>query len=119
MTESSKRSPVLPTLLSALIPGLGHGILHRWYRGVAILLSILVVAGMVAWYGKPIWYAALAVIWLWNIWDAFTLANKARTRSILVPILAGLIAAYGIGWQVVGINFASADMQRALSVAAP
>jgi phosphonate transport system permease protein len=119
MTESSKRSPVLPTLLSALIPGLGHGILHRWYRGVAILLSILVVAGMVAWYGKPIWYAALAVIWLWNIWDAFTLANKARTRSILVPILAGLIAAYGIGWQVVGINFASADMQRALSVAKP
>jgi phosphonate transport system permease protein len=119
MTASSPPSPILPTLLSALIPGLGHGILRRWYRGVAILLSILVVVGMVAWYGEPFWYFAPALMWLWNIWDAFSLAKNARPRSILVPFLVGLIAAYGIGWQVVQIDFASASLERALSVARP
>jgi phosphonate transport system permease protein len=119
MTASSKRSPVLPTLLSALIPGLGHGILRRWYRGVAILLSILVMVGMVAWYGKPGWYFAPAAMWLWNIWDAFSLAKGLRPRSVAIPALVALIAAYGIGWQVVQIDFASASLERALSVARP
>jgi phosphonate transport system permease protein len=119
MTGSSKRSPILPTLLSIIIPGLGHAVMRRWYRGVAILLSVLVVGGMVAWYGKPVWFVAPALIWLWNVWDAFSLASKARTRSLLIPVLVGLVAAYGIGWQVVGINFAAADMQRALAVAKP
>ncbi len=70
MTESQspRRSPFLPAILSALIPGLGQGILRRWYRGAAILLSVLVVAGMVVWYGKPLWDFAPAGIWLWNIW---------------------------------------------------
>ena len=39
--------------------------------------------------------------------------------SILVPVAFGLAAAYGIGWQVVGVNFAAADMNRALAVARP
>ena len=111
-------SPILTALLSALLPGLGQGILRRWYRGGAILLATLVVAGMVAWYGHPGWYFAPAGMWLWNVWDAASLAG-GHPRTILIPVLLGLAAAYGIGWQVVGVNFASADMNRAAAVLRP
>lgn len=120
MTAASqtRRNPILTALLSTLVPGLGQGIVKRWYRGVAILLATLVVAGMVIWYGKPVWYFAPVGMWLWNIWDAFSLAG-GRARTILIPVAFGLAAAYGIGWQVVGVNFAAADMNRALAVARP
>ena len=118
VTTSPPRSASLAALLSALIPGLGQGFVHRWYRGVAILLATLVVAGMVIWYAKPVWYFAPVGIWAWNIWDAFSLAG-GKARTILIPVAFGLAAAYGISWQVVGVNFASADMSRALAVARP
>jgi len=120
MTAASfpRRNPALIALLSALIPGLGQGIVKRWYRGVAILLATLVVAGMVIWYGQPVWYFAPAGIWLWNIWDAASLAG-GHPRTILIPIVFGLVAAYGIGWQVVGVDFAMANLDRALAVARP
>lgn len=114
----SRRSPVLAAVLSALIPGLGQVYVRRAYRGVAILLATLVVTGMVAWYAHPAWYFAPVGMWLWNIWDALSLAG-GKPRSILLPVAFGLIAAYGIGWQVVGVNFAAANMQRALAVARP
>lgn len=117
-TPSPRRSAILAALLSALIPGLGQGFVRRWYRGVAILLTTLVVAGMVAWYGQPVWYFAPVGMWLWNIWDAASLAG-GHPRTILVPILFGLVAAYGIGWQVVGVNFAAANLDRAMAVARP
>ncbi len=117
-SQQPSRSPILAALLSTLIPGLGQGFVSRWYRGVAILLASLVVAGMVAWYGHPVWYFAPIGIWLWNIWDAASLAG-GKPRTILIPVLFGLAAAYGIGWQVVGVNFASADLNRALAMARP
>ena len=117
-SASPRSSPALATLLSTLIPGLGQGFVRHWYRGVAILLATLVVAGMVAWYGHPVWYFAPVGMWLWNIWDAASLAS-GRARTILIPILFGLAAAYGIGWQVVGVNFAAADLNRAMAVARP
>ena len=117
-TPSPRRSAALAALLSTLIPGLGQGFVHRWYRGIAILLATLVVAGMVAWYGHPVWYFAPAGMWIWNIWDAASLAGE-YPRTILIPVIFGLVAAYGIGWQVVGVNFAAADLNRALAVARP
>jgi phosphonate transport system permease protein len=114
----SGRSPFIAALLSTLVPGLGQGIFHRWYRGVAVLLATLVVTGMVAWYGHPVWYFAPAGMWLWNIWDAASLAG-GQPRTILIPVVLGLAAAYGIGWQVVGVNFAAASLDRALAVARP
>jgi phosphonate transport system permease protein len=118
-SQLPRRSPVLPAILSTLIPGLGQGFLRRWYRGIAILLAILVVAGMTIWYSEPFWYFAPAGMWLWNIWDAASLARRDNPRTILIPVLLGLVAAFGIGWQVVQIDFASASMDRAIAVARP
>jgi len=92
--------------------------LRRWYRGVAILLAAAVLSGMVAWYAKPFWYLAPAGVWLWNAWDAASLV-KGRGVPILIPVLFGLVAAYGIGWQMVGVDFRSASMERAAAVIRP
>ncbi|MBK9924604.1 MAG: phosphonate ABC transporter, permease protein PhnE [Anaerolineales bacterium] len=102
-------------VLSALIPGLGQIVRGQRYRGVSILLGFLVMLFTVIWYGEPLWYASPIAIWLWNIWDAASL----RSRSILLPILFGLLAAYSIGWRVVGIDFSKADMNRAKMIVRP
>ena len=86
------RSPVLPAVLSALLPGLGQFIQGRRYRGVSILLGFLVMLATVAWYRHPVWYFSPALIWLWNIWDAIGSA-RGHARSLLLPVLAGLAAA--------------------------
>jgi phosphonate transport system permease protein len=112
------RSPILAGLLSALIPGLGQVYTRKVYRGVAILLGLLVILGTTIWYGKPVWYFAPIGIWLWSVWDAASLAG-GHPRTILIPALFGLVAAYGIGWQVVGVNFAAANLDRAIAVARP
>ena len=101
--------------LSALIPGLGQFIRGQRYRGVSILLGFLVMLATVYWYANPIWYASPIAIWLWNIWDAMS----PRSRSILLPVFFGLIAAYSIGWRVVGIDFSKASMSRAVAIVRP
>lgn len=120
MTDKTvnNRSPVLSGFASAVMPGLGQMLQGHRYRGAAILLGFLVMAGTVVWYKHPIWYFVPILIWLWNIWDASNLA-QGRIRSVLIPVLAGLAAAYGIGWQVVGIDFSNANMDRALAILRP
>ena len=117
--ENKSSSSVLAGLLSALIPGLGQFISGQRYRGVAILLGTLVTAGMVAWYAHPFWYAAPALIWIWNILDALRYSARGRSLTILIPVIAGLAAAYGIGWKVVGIDFSKADINRAIAIMRP
>ena len=117
--EAANSRPVVRSgIASALIPGLGQFFLGQRYRGVSILLGFLVMLGTVVWYKDPVWYASPILIWLWNIWDAIGLAG-GRARSIWLPVLAGLIASYGIGWQVVGIDFSSASIDRAISILRP
>jgi phosphonate transport system permease protein len=42
-----------------------------------------------------------------------------RSRSVLLPVVFGLLAAYSIGWRVVGIDFSKADMNRAVMILRP
>jgi len=105
----------LSGFLSALIPGLGQFVRGQRYRGVSILLGFLVMLATVYWYDNPLWYASPIAIWLWNIWDAMS----PRARSILLPVFFGLIAAYSIGWRVVGIDFSKASMSRAVAIVRP
>jgi phosphonate transport system permease protein len=113
-TETNSRLG-LSGFLSALLPGLGQFVRGQRYRGVSILLAFLVMLATVVWYGQPLWYASPIAIWLWNIWDA----ASARARSVLLPVLFALIAAYSIGWRVVGIDFSKADMNRARMIVRP
>ncbi len=116
--DSIRRSPLVAGGLSLLLPGLGQVYTRRSYRGVAILLSFLVLTGIVAWYGNPDWYFAPIGVWLWNVWDAASLAG-GKPRTILIPLLLGMAAAYGIGWQLVEVDFSAASLDRAMAVIRP
>jgi phosphonate transport system permease protein len=117
--KNQKRPFLLAGVLSTLIPGLGQFILRQRYRGMAIFMGMLVTAGMVIWYKQPVWFAAPVIIWLWNIWDTLRYASHERPLTILIPVIAGLAAAYGIGWRVVGVDFSKADMRRAVAIMQP
>ncbi|HEX9092110.1 MAG TPA: hypothetical protein VF831_11510, partial [Anaerolineales bacterium] len=127
MTQSGKQSPderrrypVLAGALSLIIPGLGQIYVSERYRGIAILISTIITIGTAFWYNVPIWYLAPAVVWLWNIWDAISLA-KGRRRSISIMLAAILIMGYGIGWQVTQINPSALtkNLDRAISIIKP
>jgi phosphonate transport system permease protein len=115
----SKPSPLLAGLLSAIIPGLGQFYSGQRYRGIAILIGALISLGMVIWFGAPVWFFAPVIIWLWNIWDAVRLVTAGLGAPVLIPLAAGLLAAYGIGWQVVEIDFTKASLDRAAAIARP
>ncbi|MEZ0395003.1 MAG: phosphonate ABC transporter, permease protein PhnE [Anaerolineales bacterium] len=115
---SKQPSPWLAGALSLVLPGLGQVYARQRYRGGAVLIAFLVVLGMVAWYGEPRWYFAPVGIWLWNIWDAVGQARQRRVAAWL-PLLLGLTAAYSIGWQMVRVDFTSANWERGLAVLRP
>ncbi|MEJ5241696.1 MAG: phosphonate ABC transporter, permease protein PhnE [Anaerolineales bacterium] len=106
-------------LLSIFLPGGGQFLVGRRYRGSVILLALLLLLGIVLWYGESAWLISPALIWLWNVWDAFRINRGARGTSIALPLLAGLAVLYGIGWQVTQIDLGAADMKRALEIVRP
>lgn len=105
-------------LVSVFIPGSGQMLLGATARGVGILLGFLALLATTVWYGQPLWYLSPILIWLWNIGDAISLAGGHR-RSVLLPLLFGLAAAYSIGWQVVEIDFTRANPERAIAILRP
>jgi phosphonate transport system permease protein len=111
---------VIGGLLSLVLPGLGQAWSGRRYRGAVVFGSVLLAVLTTYWYRVPGWYAAPAVIWLWNVWDAATPAG-ARARSIALPAVAMLAMAYGIGWKVTQVNLTllTGNMGRVASILRP
>ena len=116
--KPQEKSPIVAGLLSAVIPGMGQVYARQAYRGAVIFIGTMLVLAMVIWYRHPIWYIAPLGIWLWNVVDAASLA-AGRKRSFILPLLLGLLAAYGIGWQVSQIDFSKASLSRAYLVVRP
>lgn len=107
-------------LLSLLVPGLGQIYGRQRYRGFIVLFTELATVLIAIWYKVPGWYAVPAVIWLWNIWDAFHIAS-GRLRSAFLPVAAVLVMGYGIGWQITDINPSALtqNIDRASSILTP
>ena len=97
-----KKSPLLSALLS-IVPGLGQMYTGNLGRGVVILASLLVVVPLVVWQGESWLFGALGVAWLWNLWDAYNLAQD-RKHSILVFGIAIALVVYTMGWQATNIK---------------
>lgn len=114
-----KRSPLLAGLFSLLLPGAGQVYAGDGYRGFWLFVAILISVVTVAWYGKPVWAFAPAMIWIWVVSDAVNLAGKNRANPIWIPALVGMIAAVGIGWDVVQIDLGQADSNRAMAIIRP
>ncbi len=97
-----KKSPILSSLLS-LIPGLGQIYVGQVARGAALFLAIAVTSLLVHWRGINVLYSFIAIAWLWNIWDAYNLAQERRVSPI-PPLLIIAFTIYVIGWGVTDIK---------------
>jgi phosphonate transport system permease protein len=125
MTGGTARSqPVvsrpLALILSVLVPGLGQAYARQRYRGAAVLLCTILTLLVAIWYRVPGWYAVPIAIWLWNLWDAASLA-QGKVRSAALPVLAILVMGYGIGWQATQIDLSALtkNLDRASSILRP
>ncbi|NOX61954.1 MAG: phosphonate ABC transporter, permease protein PhnE [Chloroflexi bacterium] len=86
-------SPRAAALLSLFIPGGGQVAQGARARGWGFFLGILVTAGLTIW--MQLWgaLAIVAIIWAWNIFDAYRLAKK-RPLRLWIPVLLGAAVVY-------------------------
>jgi phosphonate transport system permease protein len=117
--KNSQSSPLLAGLFSIILPGAGQAYAGERSRGFWLLVAFLVSVGTIAWYGEPVWGFAPIFIWLWSSADAASLAKRERSYPAWIPVLVGMIAAIGIGWDVVQIDLKQADSSRALAIIRP
>ena len=129
--QSSSRVPPLAAAAASIVPGIGQIITGNVRRGSLFLLSIATIAGLLGWRvhllahreatalakfikavdRRPLFIGLilglLAVIWLWNIWDAYRQAHKRERGApgVFVLIVAALFA---LGWQISEIDLGKA-----------
>src|SRR5438552_11428025 len=97
-----KKSPLVAFLLS-VVPGLGQIYAGAIPRGVTLLLGLPLQALLFWLVGRSALIAWLALIWLWNLFDAARLA-RGREASNALPILLLVVLNVYAGWQITGID---------------
>ncbi len=107
MRDTAKTKPhgtcILAAALSLLVPGLGQMYAGQWKRGFALLVGIPAQAALFYGVGIPWLAGVMALVWLWNAWDAFA-ASAGRpspiTGAVILILVLNLIAA----WKVTDIH---------------
>ncbi len=116
-TTPSGQHPVLATVLSLIVPGLGQFVLGRRGRGLFILLLVVSLGWLVNWslvdqeiatvqLGSMVttWlWIPLALVWAWNVFDARALAEN-RQFSVTPGVLFAAIILYVIAFSVTDVR---------------
>lgn len=89
-TDTKKRSRLLACVLSAIIPGLGQIYSAQWRRGLTLLFGLPVQAVLFLSIGSNKLAICLALIYLWNIYDAGRAAH-GKSASAVLPIVLILV----------------------------
>jgi len=98
-----KKSPLLSSLLSLIVPGLGQIYAGALSRGAMLLLAMATTTLLIYWRESNFLFIGIILVWLWNIWDAYNLA-QGRPVSPIPPFLIIAITIYVIGWGVTDIK---------------
>ena len=98
-----KKSPILSSILSLIIPGLGQAYVGQAIRGAALFLALVIILLLIRWRGTTFLYTGIGIAWLWNVWDAYNLAQERQLSSVL-PFLVIALILYITGWGVTEIN---------------
>ena len=97
-------TPQRAALYSLFIPGSSQFLSGRRIRAVALLVGIVLLLALVAWWQTPVLYLPVAALWLWNVWDGYRLAQGRESRLTL-PLLLGALVVYTIALGVVDVRF--------------
>ncbi|HEY9595408.1 MAG TPA: phosphonate ABC transporter, permease protein PhnE [Spirochaetia bacterium] len=118
--------PWTAAVVSLLVPGLGQVLARAVWRGILVLFSMAAIVGMLVWRIDVIGHlqttpaaklakalelqpgftillvVVIAVIWLWNAWDARLVAKNGRGGFTMLTLI--LLAFFVLGWQISEIN---------------
>lgn len=106
MNGKERKNSIIAAVLSAILPGLGQIYSHEWRRGLVILIGLTAQAALFYGVGAQWLIGVMGLIWLWNIWDAFSLAKGIRV-STAAPIILILILNLIVSWKVTDIHIPS------------
>jgi phosphonate transport system permease protein len=106
MNEKYRKNPILAAVLSAVVPGLGQIYAREWKRGLTILIGLSAQAALFYGVGANWLVGWMALIWLWNIYDA-RLTAKGIRASAAAPVLLILILNLIVAWKVTDIHMPS------------
>ncbi|MCE5323499.1 phosphonate ABC transporter, permease protein PhnE [bacterium] len=105
------KSPILAAVLSAVIPGLGQIYAGKPTRGISLLIGLVAQAALFYGVGMPYLAGWIALIWLWNIWDARCLA-KGVLASAAGPVILILLLNFIAAWKVTDIHVPSLQSEQ-------
>ena len=109
--------PLLPSVLSLIVPGAGQFYAGKRQRGIAVLGTTLVLVFLTAWgldnfdigqvtvgSAATSWlWLLVAGFWAWNVWDAHRLGCGQKASNAL-GLLLPLLVIYIIAWQVTDVR---------------
>jgi phosphonate ABC transporter permease subunit PhnE len=107
----------MATVLSLIVPGAGQWHLKNRWRGITILGTVLALGFLINWgldnfkIGKVEWggtttswlWIVFVLFWVWNVWDAWHLAQGRAPATALGVALAAVVL-YTLAWNVTDIN---------------
>jgi phosphonate transport system permease protein len=105
------KNPILAAVLSAIIPGLGQIYAGKLARGISLLVGLAAQAALFYGVGAPWLTGWMALIWLWNIWDARCLA-KGVAASAAGPVILILLLNFVAAWKVTDIHMPSLQPEQ-------
>lgn len=111
------KKSILPVILSLLLPGAGQVLLARRWRGMLILLATAIDAFLVNWVLVNLkigeiqvgglvtsWlWLPLILLWIWNVYDAYRIANGHPPITFPGILLVAIII-YFIAWNVTDVK---------------
>jgi phosphonate transport system permease protein len=115
--KTTQSNSFINSLFSIIIPGLGQFLQKKWWRGITIFISTILLTFLIAWahslYGiakisignsDTSWlYAPLILFWVWNIADSVNL-RKVKTASVLPGVFCAVIILFIIAWDVTEVK---------------
>ena len=129
--RQSRISPPAAAVASLILPGLGQILTRQIKRGLLLLGSMGTIAALFTWrvhllaHREPDAWAKLAkafdrrplfviiivggfaLVWLWNIWDAYKAAREGEKGKTGAFILVAFVL-FSLGWQISQINMVKA-----------
>lgn len=96
-------NPLLPAIISLIIPGGGQFILKHISRGVALFLSFFLLLALVLWTKAYVLLVPLLLLLIWNSRDAYRLAKGRQPGWGASLLLIGLVL-YGTATLVTDVR---------------
>ena len=109
--RKTDRDPYIALIASLIVPGAGQIYAGQWRRGLTLLLGLPVQAALFYGVGLNWLLYWMALVWLWNGYDAF-MAAHGRRSSAFIPVMVLLALNLYAACTVTDIHMPKLDAEQ-------